>query len=69
MQVSYDKKRTSFITSSKDGTARVFNEIEKKKLICQLYDAKTFKLLKTYSTGRPVNSASVSPDEEYVSST
>jgi len=52
MQISFDKMRTTFISASKDGTAR-------------LYDAKTFKLIKTYSVGRPINCSSISPDEDY----
>jgi len=53
MQVSWNKNRTLFVSSSKDGNAR-------------LYDAKTYQLLKTYHTGRPVNSASISPIREEV---
>jgi len=49
MQLSFSKNGKMFISASKDGTAR-------------LYDAKTFKHLKTYNTGRPINSASISPD-------
>jgi len=51
-QISYNKNRTMFVSASKDGTSKLF-------------DAKTFKCLKTYHTGRPINSASISPDEEY----
>jgi len=52
MQISYNKNKTMFVSASRDGTAKLF-------------DAKTFKCMKTYSTGRPINSASISPDEEY----
>jgi len=52
MQLSYDKTKSVFVSASKDGTSKLF-------------DAKTFKCLKTYATGRPVNSASISPDDEY----
>ena len=32
----------------------------------QLYDAEKLKLLKTYKTERPVNSASISPIKDHV---
>jgi len=53
VQLSFSKDGLYFITASKDGTAR-------------LYDTKTFKLMKTYTTGRPINSASISPIKEEV---
>lgn len=34
--------------------------------VLQLYDSKTFKLLKTYETAKPVNSAAVSPILDHV---
>jgi len=52
MQISYNKTKTMFVSASKDGTAKLF-------------DSKTFKCLKTYHTGRPINTASISPDEDY----
>jgi len=51
MQVSFSKNDLLFATASKDGTAK-------------LYDASTYKHLKTYSTGRPINSVSISPIKE-----
>jgi len=50
MQISWSKNGKLFLSASKDGTAR-------------LYDAKTYRHLKTYNTGRPVNSACISPIE------
>jgi len=52
-EISWDKYRSLFLTSSKDGSAR-------------LYDAKTNKNIKTYFTGRPINSASISPIKEEI---
>jgi len=52
-QIHFNQNGTLFISASKDGTAR-------------LYDAETFQLLKTYFTGRPINSASISPIKEEV---
>jgi len=42
-----------FVTASKDGTSK-------------LYDSKTWEHLKTYTTGRPINSASISPTKPEV---
>jgi len=53
MQLSLSKNGAMFITASKDGYAK-------------LYDSSTFQLLKTYYTGRPINSASISPLKEEV---
>jgi len=53
MQINYSKEHDFFITASKDGTAK-------------LYDASTYKHLKTYNTGRPVNSASISPIKQEI---
>jgi len=53
MQLSFSKDGHFFISASKDGTAKLF-------------DAKTFKLLKSYHVGRPVNSASISPIKEEI---
>jgi len=52
MSIAYNKSKTLFVSASKDGTSKLF-------------DAKTYKCLKTYQTGRPINSASISPDDEY----
>jgi len=52
MQISYNRNKTMFVSASKDGTAKLF-------------DSKTFKCLKTYTTGRPINTASICPNEEY----
>lgn len=51
--VQFNKEKTLAITSSKDNTAK-------------LVDVETFKVLKTYETDRPVNSASISPLKEHV---
>jgi translation initiation factor 3 subunit I len=53
MGISFNQNGTLFISASKDGTARLF-------------DAETWQLLKTYYTGRPINSASISPIKEEV---
>jgi translation initiation factor 3 subunit I len=51
--VSFSKDEIFFITASDDRTAK-------------LYDSKTFKLLKTYETGKPVNAASISPIMDHI---
>ncbi|KAH7885471.1 WD40 repeat-like protein [Phlebopus sp. FC_14] len=51
LQLSAD--RSYFLTSSKDKTAR-------------LHDTKTLRVLKTYSTETPLNSASLAPNKPYV---
>ncbi|KAI6044913.1 WD40-repeat-containing domain protein [Pisolithus marmoratus] len=51
LQLSPD--RTYFITSSKDKTAR-------------LHDTKTLRVLKTYSTETPLNSAAMAPNKPYI---
>lgn len=51
LQLSLD--RTYFITSSKDKTAR-------------LHDTKTLRVLKTYSTETPLNSAALAPNKPYI---
>jgi len=53
MQISFNADKTMYITASKDGTAK-------------LYDAKEHQNLKTYTTGRPINSASISPIKDEV---
>jgi len=53
MQISYGKDGLFFISASKDGTAKLF-------------DSNSFTCLKTYTLGRPVNSASISPIKEEV---
>jgi len=52
MQLNFSPNRKMFVSASKDGTAKLF-------------DAKTYKHLKTYDTGRPVNSAAISPNSDY----
>jgi translation initiation factor 3 subunit I len=52
-KMSFDKDKFTFITSSFDTTAKLF-------------DTKTLKVLKTYETGRPVNTANISPIKEHV---
>jgi len=51
MQIALSKNGKMFLSASKDGYAR-------------LYDTKTYKNMKTYNTGRPVNSVSLSPNED-----
>ncbi|KIO05317.1 hypothetical protein M404DRAFT_15355 [Pisolithus tinctorius Marx 270] len=51
LQLSLD--RTYFITSSKDKTAR-------------LHDTKTLRVLKTFSTETPLNSAALAPNKPYI---
>ncbi|TFY71064.1 hypothetical protein EVG20_g1930 [Dentipellis fragilis] len=51
LQLSAD--RSYFVTSSKDKTARI-------------HDAKTLRVLKTFSTETPLNSAALAPDQPYV---
>jgi len=53
MSIAFNHNGTLFVSASKDGTARLF-------------DADTFQLLKTYYTGRPINSASISPIKEEI---
>jgi len=52
MSISYNKTKTMFISASVDGTSKLF-------------DSKTFKCLKTYHTGRPINGSSISPDDNF----
>lgn len=47
-KISFSKDQSHFITASTDHT-------------CKLYDTTSWKLLKSYDTGRPVNAASLSP--------
>jgi len=51
--IAFSWDETYFITSSDDRTAR-------------LYDSKTFKLLKTFESAKPVNSAAISPILDHV---
>jgi len=51
LQMSRD--RTYFVTSSKDKTAR-------------LHDTRTLRVLKTYSTETPLNSAAIAPVKPYI---
>jgi len=53
MQINFSKNGSMFVTASRDGSAR-------------LYDSATYQHLKTYHTGRPINSASISPLKEEV---
>jgi translation initiation factor 3 subunit I len=52
-KMSFDAEKGMFITSSKDGTAK-------------LIDAKSLEVMKTYQTGRPVNCAVLSPLKNHV---
>jgi len=49
----FDRYKLLMMTSSKDGTAI-------------LYNARTFEKLKTYKTGRPINACSISPIKDEV---
>jgi len=51
--ISFSYDETFFITASDDRTAK-------------LYDSKSFKLLKTYESAKPVNAASISPITDHV---
>lgn len=53
MSIQFDKEKFTFITASKDGTAR-------------LYDATSLELLKVYDIGRPLNSAAISPLKPHI---
>ncbi len=52
--MQFDKYQLTFITASRDGTARLF-------------DTKSLQNLKTYDAGRPVNAASMSSIKDHVS--
>lgn len=52
--MQFDKYQLTFITASRDGTARLF-------------DTKSMQNLKTYDAGRPVNAASISSAKDHVS--
>mmetsp|Transcript_1044 Transcript_1044/g.2736 ORF Transcript_1044/g.2736 Transcript_1044/m.2736 type:complete len:343 (-) Transcript_1044:1067-2095(-) len=52
-RIQYPENRYCFLTASTDHTAR-------------LYDSRTFKLMKTYETGRPCNTAAMHPDINHV---
>jgi translation initiation factor 3 subunit I len=52
-QLRFNRKKTLFITSSADFTAK-------------LYDAVNFKHLKTYKTDRPVNDAVISETKDHI---
>jgi len=52
-QISQSKDGVFFATSSKDGS-------------CRLYETKSLEHLKTYVTGRPINSCSMSPIKEEI---
>lgn len=73
LQLSPD--RSYFVTSSKDKTARVsfpslvFQPLGRSAYACalsQLHDTKTLRVLKTYSTETPLNSAALAPNKPYV---
>jgi len=53
MQIAYNHNNTLFISASRDGTAKLF-------------DSYNFSELKTYNTGRPLNSASISPIKDEI---
>jgi translation initiation factor 3 subunit I len=53
MSIQFDKYKSTFITASKDGSAK-------------LIDAHNLKIIKEYDTGRPLNAASISPLMDHV---
>jgi translation initiation factor 3 subunit I len=53
MGLQFNADRSLFVTASKDGFARLF-------------DARTFENLKTYNSGRPINTAALSPLKRHV---
>jgi len=53
MQLAFNKQQTLFATASRDGTSKLF-------------ETTNYQLLKTYNTGRPINSASLSPLKEEI---
>jgi WD40 repeat protein len=53
-KIDFSHDQSHFITASQDHT-------------CKIYDSATFKLIKSYDTGRPVNDASLSPLLPHVS--
>jgi len=68
LQLSTD--RTYFITSSKDKAARVSSSHESRfptaYALEQLHDTKSLRVLKTFTTETPLNSAALTPDKPYV---
>lgn len=72
LQLSPD--RSYFVTSSKDKTARVgfafvYHPSNAAHYILpfKLHDTKTLRVLKTFSTETPLNSAALAPNKPYVS--
>jgi len=53
MQIAWNKNRSMFATACRDGNAK-------------LYDAQNYNLVKTYHTGRPINTVSLSPIKDEV---
>jgi len=51
--ISFTRDRSCFVTASKDH-------------YCKLFDTRTLEHLKTYDTGRPANSASISPIMDHI---
>jgi len=52
-RINFDKYEATFVSGSKDGTAKLF-------------DARTLHVLKTFDTGRPINCAVMSPIKDHV---
>ncbi|KYR02903.1 WD40 repeat-containing protein [Tieghemostelium lacteum] len=52
-RIEWTKHKIMFVSCSKDGIAK-------------LYDSKTFKILKTFDTGRPINTAGISPIKPHI---
>jgi len=53
MSIQYDKYKGTFLTSSKDGTAK-------------LIDSRNYEIIKEYNTGRPLNSGAISPLMDHI---
>jgi len=53
MSIQYDKYKGTFLTTSKDGYAK-------------LVDSRNFEVIKEYNTGRPLNSGAISPLMDHV---
>lgn len=52
-RINFDKYEATFVSASKDGTAKLF-------------DSRTLQVLKTYDTGRPINCAVISPLKDHI---
>ncbi len=69
MDLQTNKDLTFIVSSSKDNTAKVIKLVkfsQEEKFYSQLFDIETLDHLKTYTTDRPVNSASISPLKDHI---